>query len=165
LSGASSIIWSMVSMKNNLYARSMLALALWVMLELQGCSSSEPLKGPPVPTVLQGLGKKAITVTAAETGSAVVLDSTQELIVRLEVEAQSVGDWRLANLDPALFKVVGPTYEHISRGMKGEDVYTTVSIWRFVPSSSGTMTLNFELRRLHSLGPALETVSFTVTVK
>jgi predicted secreted protein len=155
----------MVSMKNILYARSILALSLWVMLELQGCSSSEPLKGPPVPSVLQAFGKKTITVTAADTGSAVALDPSQELIVRLEVQAQSVGDWRLANLDPELFKVVGPTYEHISRGSMGEDVYTTISIWRFVPSSSGTMTLNFELRRLHSLGPAAQTVSFTVTVK
>jgi hypothetical protein len=145
----------MLSTKKILSPRLIGALSLLALLQLQGCDSFfQPVKEPPpIPTV-----------TAADSGAGVVLEPTQELIVRLSVEAQSLGDWSLEQLQPELFKVVGPTFEHVSRGMTG-DVYTTVAIWRFVPSTPGTMTLSFGLRRPHGLGAPLQTASFTVTVK
>jgi len=135
------------------------------MLVLGACSSKpEPVKPPPVQAVLQSPGRKAITVTAVNTGAAVMLDPSQELIVRLEVDVNNAGEWMLTDRQPSLFSVTGPRLERVTRGATG-DVDLLVSTWRFVPTSVGTLTLNFELRAPRSRTNASQTVSYVVTVK
>ena len=152
-------------MTNHPRVRRTLALGIALAL-LVGCSTADKPKPKPVPLqpVIQNPGKAALTVKDTDNGASIVLERSQELIVRLAVAGSSGADWTLVDLKPGVLRVVsGPTFERALRSV-ADDPSDGSSIWRLHAEAPGNVALNFELRRPHVLGTA-RTLSYPVTVK
>lgn len=148
-------------MSSSVHAWSSFALSAAL---LGACSSTpEAPKPPPPQPVVQGSGH-VLTVTDANAGAAVTLDSTQALMVRLPVGTTSGLEWSLVDLKPGVVSAVGPKFERALRNTNSEEAAGD-SVWRVKPESAGTITLSFELRRPRTLLPAAQTVRYDVTVK
>jgi predicted secreted protein len=136
-----------------------MALAL-----LFGCSTTDKPKPVPVQPVIQGPGKAALAVSDTDNGASVVMERSQDLIVRLPVRGSSGRDWSLVDLKPGVLRVVsGPTFERTPLSV-ADDPSDGRSIWRLRAEAPGNVALNFELRRPHVLGTT-RTLSYPVTVK
>ena len=152
-------------MTNHSRVRTALALGLTLgLLLVVGCSSTDKPKPVPVQPVIQGPGKAALAVKDIDNGASIVMERSQELIVRLPVRGSSGLDWSLVDLKPGVLRVVsGPTFERALLSV-ADDPSDGSSIWRLRAEAPGNVALNFELRRPHVLGTA-RTLSYPVTVK
>ena len=139
-------------------------LSLCVAL-LAACGTPEKA----VPAAVQAVvvsspGQAAITVSDRQSGASVVLEPTQALVVKLPSDVTSVRDWALIDLQPGVLALQRSTFENAVRRPLGDE-YVGTAVWRFSPQAAGTVTLTFELRRPHSVGPAAQTVTYRVTIK
>jgi len=139
------------------------SLALAAIL-LTACSTPEATKTPLPPPAIANPAQRALTVTSENTGAGITLESTQALIVRLPIRATAGLEWSLVDLKPGVLAMQSSKFERALRNAgPGEDNGDVV--FRLAPQAAGTVTLNFELRRPHSLLPAVQTVSYDVIVK
>lgn len=134
---------------------------------LAACSSSEPPKPPPAPKAIEAPGRAAVTVTDADAGAPIVVQQTQELRVRLPLDANAVNsdqDWRIAEYDAAALESLGTVFE---RGYRDDNPSGAagVSVWRFKPKAAGQSTLVFELRRPHALDAPSQVIRYQLTVR
>ena len=131
---------------------------------LAACSTPEATKTPLPPPAIANPAQRALTVTDENTGAGITLESAQALIVRLRVRATDGLEWSLVDLKPGVLAMQSSKFERALRNAgPGEDEGDVV--FRLAPQAAGAVTLNFELRRVHSLQPAVQTVSFDVIVK
>jgi len=138
-------------------------LALAAVL-LAACSTPEATKTPLPPPAIANPAQRALTVTSENTGAGITLESTQALIVRLPIRATAGLEWSLVDLKPGVLAMQSSKFERALRNAgPGEDNGDVV--FRLAPQAAGTVTLNFELRRPHSLLPAVQAVSYDVIVK
>ena len=140
-----------------------LSLSLCVAL-LAACGTVQKAAPVAVQAVVSGPGQASVTVSDRQSGASVVLESTQALVVKLPNDVTSVRDWALIDLQPGVLALQRSTFENAVRRPLGDE-YVGTAVWRFVPRAAGTVTLTFELRRPHSVGPAAQTVTYRVTVK
>ena len=138
---------------------------------LAGCSmlglSKPPEPKPaaaPAPVLIQGAGQKSNTVGDDKSGAAVVLEPAQELVVRLPLIATTGREWSLVDLTPGVLAVRSASFERAPRDVDSSEA-TGSSIWHFRAVAAGNVTLRFDLRRPRSLDPAVQTVTYAVTVK
>jgi predicted secreted protein len=131
---------------------------------LAACAAPEGPKPAPAPSVVQGPGQRTLVVTEANAGASVVLASAQALTVRLPVDATAAFEWSLVDLKPGVLSAAGPKFERAPRNITADDGAGD-SVWQFRPEAAGTVSLSFELRRPHSLLPAVQTVRYDVTVR
>ncbi|HWH82421.1 MAG TPA: hypothetical protein VNU71_09305 [Burkholderiaceae bacterium] len=138
---------------------------------LAGCSmfGAKPLfdapKAAPAPALIERPGKAVVRVDDTDSGARIVLERSQELIVRLPFAAARRGEWSLVDLVPGVVGVVsGPTFE---RGPRNEaaDESEGSAVWHLKALAAGNVTLGFQLRAPRSLDPATRTASYAVTVK
>jgi predicted secreted protein len=143
------------------HAAMMLATAL-----LAACSTTEKAAPAAVaaPSAVQNPGRKAVNVSEAQSGAAVVLERGQQLVVTLPLSATSGYQWSPVDLKPGVIAAIGSTFERASRDVSNDEA-TGAEVWRFAPEAAGTVSLRLELRRPRSLELATQTVSYTVTVK
>ena len=138
-------------------------LTLVAML-LAACASSDKPKAPPPPATVASPGQRVVTVSDANAGAGVTLESAQELVVRLPTGAATGLEWSLVDLKPGVLAVQSTRFERALRNTNVEEA-AGATVWHFRPQASGAVTLSFELRRPHSLQPPSQTVSYAVTVK
>jgi predicted secreted protein len=149
----------------SLHTRSSLALTTTLVALLSACSSvPEVPKPPPLPPVIQAAGQRVLTVTDANAGAAVVLETTQTLMVRLPIGTASGFEWSLVDLKPGVVSAIGPKFERAPRNANPAEA-DGAAVWRFKPETVGTVALSFELRRPRTLLPAVQTLRYDVTVK
>jgi predicted secreted protein len=143
------------------------ATALAYVLALAGgCSTTPtPKPPPPPPARIEQAGKKAITVSVAESGASVLLERTQELIVRLPSPPTSRLEWAPVNLVPGVLAIRRSGYEETAWSPSVEQGTAGTAYWELVPQSAGQVTLQFDLRQPHRLDAAVQSVSYTVIVK
>jgi predicted secreted protein len=132
---------------------------------LAACSTPEKTKTPPPASAVMSPGQRQVTVSETNAGASVMLESTQELSVRL-VDAPTSGlEWSLVDLKPGVLALMGSRFERVVRHDNNDDGSSGVVVWRFTPQAPGVVTLNFALRRPHSLLPAVQTITYDVSVK
>ena len=132
---------------------------------LAACSTTPELpKPPPPPRVLQAPGHKVLILTDADAGASVVLEPAQMLMVRLPIGASAGLEWALADMKPGVVSVTSSKFERALRNNTNDDA-SGASVWQFKPDAAGTIALTFELRRTKTLLPAVQTVTYSVTVK
>ncbi|MDE2627177.1 MAG: protease inhibitor I42 family protein [Burkholderiales bacterium] len=140
-----------------------LSLSLCVAL-LAACGTTQKAAPAAVPAVVSSPGQAVVTVSERQSGASVVLEPTQALVVKLPNDVTSVRDWALIDLQPGVLALQRSTFENAAPRPLGDE-YVGTAVWRFVPQAAGTVTLTFELRRPHRVGPAAQTVTYRVTVK
>ena len=139
-------------------------VALCAALALLSACATDPPKPAPVRPVIQAAGKATLGVGDADSGAAIVLERSQELIVRLAVPVTSGADWTLVDLRPGVLRVVsGPVFQRALRNTV-DDPANGSTVWRLQAGTPGSVTLDFELRRPHALGQ-VRSVSYQVTVR
>ena len=131
---------------------------------LGACATPDKPKAPPPPPPVASPGQRVVTVSDANAGAGVTLESAQELVVRLPIGPATGLEWSLADLKPGVLAVQGMKFERALRNTNVEEA-AGATVWHFRPQASGVVTLSFELRRPHSLQPPSQTVSYDVTVK
>ena len=143
----------------------MLALSMALAL-LAGCGTAEKKAKPEVapPSLIQAPGQATLTVSADNAGAGIVLERTQALVVRLPLVFTTGLEWSLVDMKPGVLASQGQKFERLPRNVDLNEVGGT-SVWRLVPEAAGSVALNFQLRRPHSLVPATQTVTYNVTVK
>jgi predicted secreted protein len=150
--------------KSSVRPAAALCLPLLLSSLLIACSSTpDKPKAPVERPVIQRPSKASLTVLDTDAGAKVVLDRTQDLIVRLPLEANSGLDWSAVDLKPDVLTLVSATFERVQKNSSVESPGTT--IMHLKPVAAGSVALNFALRRPHSLQPAVQTVTYDVTVK
>lgn len=146
-------------------ARAGLGLCAVLSLLLSGCSTVDKPKPAPVQAVIQSPGKATVTVSDADGGALIVLERSQELVVRLAITGSGNADWAPVDLKPGVLRVVsGPIFERKLLNA-ADDPMDGSTVWRLRAESPGSLTLQFDLRRRYSLGPSARSLSFPVTVK
>ena len=140
-------------------------LAALLLLALAGACSTPNKPAPAVARkTVESPGKKVVAVSDEQAGAAVVLEREQELVVSLPLAAPDRREWLLVDLKPGVLAAPSSKFEHALRNVnEGEAAGATV--WRFKPEAAGSVALRFELRRPRSLEPAVQTVTYDVTVK
>jgi predicted secreted protein len=97
--------------------------------------------------------------------SSVELRQDQELQVRLATRGTTGHVWTLVEMTPgALVQQGAATFERESL-VSNIGQAAGFEVFRFKPAASGATTLKFELRRPRDLDPAIQLVSFAVSVK
>jgi len=143
-------------------------LPFWIGLALAGllaaCGTPEPPKAPPPPAPVAAAGQRLLTVTDANAGAAVGLEPAQELVVRLPIGVTAGLEWSLVDLKPGVLTLFGTKFERTARDANPSEAAGTMA-WHFRPQATGVVTLNFELRRPHSLQAPARAVSYDVTVR
>ena len=138
------------------------AAAALALLAAACAMPEKPVPVAPLP-VVQSPGKRLVSVSAAQSGAQVTLDKAQVLVVRLPLGVAAGVEWSLVDLKPGVLSVQGAKFERELRSSNDEES-SGAMVWHFVPAASGTVTLNFDLRRPRRLDPAVRTVSYIVTV-
>jgi hypothetical protein len=138
--------------------------ALLLLAFASACSTPDK----PAPAVarktVESPGKKAVAVSDEQAGGLVTLEREQELVVSLPLAGPDRREWRLVDLRPGVLAAPSSKFERAPRNVNsGEAAGATV--WRFKPEAAGSVSLRFELRRPRSLEPAVQTVTYDVTVK
>jgi predicted secreted protein len=131
---------------------------------LAACSTPEKPQAPPPPPPVAGPGQQLVTVTDANAGAAVTIESAQELVVRLPTAGAGVFDWVLVDLKPGVLAVQSSKFERALRNTNVEEA-AGATVWHFKPQAAGVVTLKFELRRPHVVQMPTQTVVYDVTVK
>ena len=136
------------------------------MLLVAACSTPE--KTPPiapVQRVVQSPGRVAVSLTETDAGASVVLETGQALVVRLPTVATANLEWSVVDLKPGVLTVLGSVFERSLRNSGSGDESEGTTIWRFKAEAAGSAALRFELRRPRSVQPAVQTLSYSVSVK
>jgi predicted secreted protein len=143
------------------------AVAMGVVFALAGGCSSAPAPKPPAPPParIEQPGKKAITVSVAESGASIVLDRSQELLVRLPTSPTSRLEWAPVDLRPGVLTVRRSGYDETAWSPSVEQGTAGTAYWDLIPQAAGQVTLRFDLRQPHRLDAAVQTVTYTVIVK
>jgi predicted secreted protein len=144
-------------------SRSWSGLALVATL-LAACATPDHPKAPPAPPPVASPGERVVTLSDANAGAGVTLESAQELVVRLPIGATTGLEWSLGDLKPGVLAVQSARFERALRNTNVDEA-AGAAVWHFRPQASGAVTLSFELRRPHSLQAPSQTVSYDVTVK
>ena len=111
------------------------------------------------------VGRHGVSVSAEHSGSSIELGRDQELVVRLATPANTASEWSLIDSAPGVLAGQGASkFERESWATSSDDGSGAV-VWRFKPAAAGTAALKFEYRRVRSLDPATQTVTYTVTVR
>jgi predicted secreted protein len=134
---------------------------------LAACSTAALNKPPRVAPTIEQPGREVVTLANAESGTTVLLARPQVLVVRLLLEhADSTAglDWALVGGSRGVVVGGAPSFEHPVRQTDGDDAGGTV-VWRFTTQAPGSVSLQFDLRRPHSLDPASRSLTYSVTVK
>ncbi len=118
---------------------------------------------PPRPEPM--VDRYGVNVTADHAGSKITLEPGQELVVRLTTLASPTSEWTLVDFKPGV--LTGETAPKFERDIETSNPVQAVGneVWRFRPAAAGTVTLKFDYRRMRTLDPATQTVSYTVTVR
>ena len=133
---------------------------------LGACAAGDKLPKPaPAAALIEKPGKPQLTVEESDNGARVVLERAQTLIVRLPRRVSDSAEWAPVDLQPDVLAVVsGPRFEPTpGDAMSGEP--SGMSIWTLRAAGPGSVTLDFALRRPHSLAAALRSARYAVTVK
>lgn len=133
---------------------------------LGACAGADKLPKPAAaPALIQNPGKARVTVDDADSGASVVLERAQELIVRLPIRVADSAEWAPVDQRPDVLAVVsGPRFEHTPGDAVSGDP-NRLTVWTLRAVAPGNVTLDFALRRPHSLEPALRSARYVVTVK
>ena len=131
---------------------------------LAACGTPEAPKAPPPVPPVASPGHRSVTVTEQNAGASVTLESSQELIVRLPVAATAGLEWSLVDLQPGVLTLQNSKFERALRNTNTEEAAGS-TFWQLRPQAAGNVTLNFELRRPHSLQAAARTITYRVTVQ
>lgn len=153
-------------MTNNLRVWGSLALCMPLAL-IGACATTDTPKPLVARSAIQAPGKAAVTVSAADDGASVVLESTQELRVDLPNTPYAVAgnlEWSVVDLKPGVLAVLGSRFERTGRNDNPSES-AGVTVWRLKPQAPGSVTLKFELRRARSMNAPQQAVSFDVIVK
>jgi predicted secreted protein len=106
-----------------------------------------------------------VTVAAEHSGSSIELGRDQELVVRLATPSNTPFEWSLVDLPRGVLAAPDAAkFEREPRATNFDDA-AGAEVWRFRAAAAGSVTLRFEFRRAHSLDPATQTVTYTVTVR
>jgi hypothetical protein len=133
---------------------------------LAACSifdKTQPKVAPPQ-VVLQSPGHKSITVSTYDSGAAIVLDSSQDLYVSLDILVTSGLEWNVVDLKPGVVAVLDSKFERALRNTNVEEA-AGATVFHLRAEAPGRVLLKFDLRRVHSLLPAVRTATYDVTVK
>jgi predicted secreted protein len=131
---------------------------------LAACSTPDKPQASPATPPVAGPGQRLITVSDANAGAAVTLESAQELVVRLSTDGAGALEWSLVDLKPGVLALQSSKFERALRNTNTEEA-AGATVWHFRPQLAGVVTLKFELRRPHSLLAPTQTVVYDVTVK
>lgn len=135
------------------------------LLGLTGCSAANRL---PTPVVVQPLvqapGQNSVTVSDAQSGAEVALESGQDLLVRLPASPTTALEWSVVDLAPGVLAARGTTFERATPNVDADDA-AGITVFRLHAAAAGTVALRFESRRPRGLAPAVRVVSFAVTVR
>ena len=152
-------------MTHCLRARRALLLLSLPLAGLCGCSMFEPKPvTAPAATVIVQPGKATLQLTEAGTGSRVVLERAQTLVVSLAVAGNQSPDWVIVGLPDGFVVAAGPRFERTGPRPNADDAAGS-TVWHLRAGTSGEFTLRFELRRPRSTLPPLQIVSYTVQVQ
>jgi predicted secreted protein len=152
-------------MTKHLRASGRLALPLAVALTLlAACGTADKTKPAVVPSLIQSPEKKSITVSDRNDGATILLGSTQQLIVSLQLDVLKGREWSLVDMKPGVLLAPPPKFEREGLDANWNDAEGAM-VWRFKPEAAGTVALRFELRRPRDLALPERTVNYTVTVK
>lgn len=116
---------------------------------------------PPQPEI----DRYGVNVAAEHSGSKITLEPGQELVVRLTTIASPTSEWSLVDFKPGV--LTGASAPKFEREIEASNPIQAVGneVWRFRPAAAGTVTLKFDYRRMRTLDPATQTVTYTVTVR
>ncbi len=131
---------------------------------LAACATAERPKPPVVQSVVQSPGQKSVAVSGEQSGASIILEPAQELVVNLPIDGTAGREWTLVDLKPGVLVASGSKFERALRNANVDEA-DGATVWRFRAEAPGTVALRFDLRRPHSLLPAVQTVSFSVTVR
>ena len=131
---------------------------------LCACSTADKVAPVAPQAVLEQPGKRSVSVSDVQSGASIVLEPAQELAVVLRVDSASPRDWSLVDLKPGVLTVLGSKFERTPRNAISDEFGAT-SVWRLKAEAPGTAVLRFELRRPRSLEPAVQIVTYAVTVR
>lgn len=132
---------------------------------LAACSTADkPKQPPPPPPVVGNPGQLIVKVTDANAGASVTLERGQALVVNLPVRITTGLEWSLVDLKPGVLTSLGSSFERSSIFADDSQAGGTM-MWRLKPEAAGAVTLSFELRRPRRLEPAVQTITYDVTVK
>jgi predicted secreted protein len=140
-------------------------------LLLAGCSlfgkpASIADSKPPVARMelIRDAGKKVLVVGTEDNGARIELTREQGLTVRLANPSASLLEWSLVDGPGNTLTTQAPKFERDPRSAAaGEAEGHTV--WLMRPVAPGTVTLRFEFRRPRNTAPALQVVTYIVTVQ
>lgn len=106
-----------------------------------------------------------VNVVAEHSGSKITLEPGQVLVVRLTTITSPTSEWSLVDFKPGVLD--GQTAPKFEREIEANNPIQAVGfeVWRFRPLAAGTVTLKFDYRRMRTLDPATQTVTYTVTVR
>lgn len=112
------------------------------------------------------VNRYGVHVAAEHSGSSIALEPGQELVVRLASLLGPSTEWSIVDFKPGVLTgPSAPRFEPEKRMSQLNEPAAGFEVWRFKPAAPGTVTLKFEYRRIRSLDPATETVTYTVTVR
>jgi Chagasin family peptidase inhibitor I42 len=140
------------------------ALPALLVTQLAACSSTDKVKPAVVQPVLQRSGQKSLTIRADNTGSSVILDPTQELIVELDNPTTTNFEWSVVDLKPGVVSVTSSKFERALRNLSAEESGGS-TVFHLKAEAPGSVDLKFDLRKPRSLDPAVQTVTYAVTVR
>ena len=142
------------------------ALVATLAAALMGACASKPEGPPPAPVqrVIQGATKSIISVTDTDADARLVLERSQELLIQLPLDVTTGLDWTLVDMKPGVLVLGSTRFERTRRDRNDFENDGDVE-FRLKPAASGDVTLTFALRRPRSLLPAVQTLTFAVTVK
>jgi predicted secreted protein len=135
-----------------------LSLALFA-----GCASTGADAPKAVPPVASA-GAKVVNVSEANAGAVITLERDQLLIVSLLMDVSAGVDWSLVDMTSSLLTVQSLRFDRTFRDSFLGDLGGQM-VWTLKPTAPGDVTLNFDLRKPHSLMPAVRSISFQVHVK
>ena len=132
---------------------------------LAACSTADtPKQPPPPPPVVGSPGHPTVKVTEANAGASVTIERGQTLVVNILTRVTTGLEWSLVDLKPGVLTLLGSSFERSSIFADHSEAGGTM-MWRLKPEVAGTVKLNFELRRPRRLEPAVQTITYDVTVK
>ncbi|HEY4068035.1 MAG TPA: protease inhibitor I42 family protein [Burkholderiaceae bacterium] len=143
--------------------------AAWAGLSLAGallaaCASADGPKPAVVVPPVASAGAKVLRISELNAGADVTLESGQPLVVSLEMEIGPNLDWTLVDMKPGVLTIESTRFERSPRDNYLGDLGGQM-IWTLKPVAPGAVTLNFDLRKPHSLMPAVRTITYRVVVK
>lgn len=140
-------------------------------LVLAGCSlfglpAATAESKPPVARaeLIRDAGKKVLVVGTDDNGARIELAREQSLTVRLANPSASLLEWSLVDGPGSTLTAQGPKFERDPRSAAAGEAQGH-TVWLMRPTAPGTVTLRFEFRRPRNTAPAVQVVTYSVTVQ